>query len=94
MSRDVPPGSGSTPIIMLHLRPTSDIDITKVRNDFDQGTVALLPFVDEQCLLESLSSVYSNLTPYEGESGRHTEVSQTLVTNDREYDYYYTIKAH
>ena len=33
--------------------------------------VALLLFVDEQRLLESLSSVYSNLTPYEGESDRH-----------------------
>ena len=39
----------------------------------------LLPFVDEQRLLESLSSVSSNLTPYEGESGRqsHTEVPRT-----------------
>ena len=27
--------------------------------------MVLLPFVDEQRLLESLSSVYSNLTPYE-----------------------------
>ena len=81
MSGDVPLGSGSTPIIMLHLPPTSDI--TKVRNDFDQGTVALLPFVDEQHLLESLSTD-SNLTPYECKSGRHTEVPQILVTNDRE----------
>ena len=45
--------------------------------------MALLPFVDEQRLLESLSSVTvsSNLTPYEGESGRHTEVPQTQNHN-------------
>ena len=34
-------GSGSTPIIMLHLPTTSDI--TKVLNDFDQGTVPFAP---------------------------------------------------
>ena len=39
--------------------------------------MALLPFVNEQRLLESLFSVSSYLPTYEGESGRHTEVPQT-----------------
>ena len=41
--------------------------------------MALLPYVDEQRLLESLSSVSSYLTHYEGESGTHREVPELKI---------------